>query len=84
MDKLLKLDKASDSKLLEEIKKSLRLKLDDELFLFSGKDYLVIKKIQKPSLPERFKTLSKKIEKRFRKEGLGEDVVDEAIKWARK
>ena len=84
MDKLLKLDKASDSKLLKEIKKSLCLKSDDELFLFSGKDYLVIKKIQKPSLPERFKTLSKKIEKRFLKEGLGEDIVDEAIKWARK
>lgn len=84
MDRLLKLDKTGDSKLLEEIKKSLCLKLDDELFLFGGKDYLVIKKIQKPSLPERFRTLSKNIEKRFRKEGLGEDVVDEAIKWARK
>lgn len=34
MDKLLKLDRTSDSKLLKEIKKSLSLKLDDELFLF--------------------------------------------------
>ena len=50
MDKLLKLDRKSDSKLLKEIKKSLSLKLDDELFLFGGKDYLVIKKVQRPSL----------------------------------
>lgn len=46
MDKLLKLDKTGYSRLLKEIKKSLGLKLDDELFLFSGKDYLVIKKVQ--------------------------------------
>ncbi len=32
-----------------------------------------------PSLSERFKSLSKKVERRFKKEGLGEDVVDEAI-----
>lgn len=84
MDKLLRLDRKSDSKLLKEIKKSLSLKLDDELFLFGGKDYLVIKKVQRPSLSERFKSLSEKIEKRFKKEGLKEDVVAEAIKWARR
>jgi len=84
VNKLLKLDKTGDSILLEEIKRTLGLKFDDELFLFSGKDYLVIKKIQKPSISERFGSLSKKIEKRFKKEELGEDVVDEAIKWARK
>ncbi len=84
MDKLLRLDKRGDSRLLEEIKKSLCLKFDDELFLFSGKDYLVIKKIQRPSLSERFKSLSKKVEQRFKKEGLGKDVVDEAVRWARK
>jgi hypothetical protein len=84
MDKVLKVNKSGDSRLIEEIKRSLSLKLNDELFLFSGKDYLVIKKIQKPSLSERFKSLSKKVEKRFKKEGLREDVVDEAIKWARK
>ena len=58
MDKLLKIDKTGDSRLLKEIKKSLGLKLDDELFLFGGKDYLVIKKVQRPSLSERFKSLS--------------------------
>lgn len=84
MDKLLKLDKTGDSRLLEEIKKSLNLKFDDELFLFYRKDYLVIKKIQKPSLPERFKSLSKKVERRFKKEGFGEEVLGEAVKWARK
>ena len=84
MDKLLKLDSTGDLKLLKEIKKSLSLKLDDELFLFSGKDYLVIKKVQRHSLSERFKHLSEKIEHRFKKEGLNEDVVAEAIEWARK
>ncbi len=84
MDKLLKLDKTGDSRLLKEIKKSLGLKLNDELILFCGKDYMIIKKILKPSLSERFKNLSKKIEKRFKKEGLEEDVIDEAIKWTRK
>ena len=84
MDKLLKLDSTGDLKLLKEIKKSLSLKLDDELFLFSGKDYLVIKKVQRHSLSERFKHLSEKIENRFKKEGLKEDMVAEAIEWARK
>ena len=32
MDKLLKIDKTGDSRLLKEIKKSLGVKLDDELF----------------------------------------------------
>jgi hypothetical protein len=40
MDKLFTLDRTGDSKLLKETKKSLSLKLDDELFLFSGKDIL--------------------------------------------
>ena len=59
------------------------MKLDDELILFGGKDYLVIKKIQRPSLTERFKNLSRKVELRFKKEGLGEDMVSEAIKISR-
>lgn len=84
MNKLLKLDRTGDSRLLKEIKKSLGLKLDDELFLFGGKDCLVIKKVQRPSSSERFRSLSEKIEKRFEKEGLKEDVVAEAIKWARR
>ena len=84
MDKLLKLDSMGDLKLLKEIKESLSLKLDDELFLFGGKDYLVIKKVQRHSLSERFKHLSEKIENRFKKEGLKEDMVAEAIEWARK
>lgn len=84
MDKLLKLDKTGDSRLLREIKRSLGLKFDDELFLFSGKDYLLIKKVQRPSLSERFKSLSEKIEKRFKREGLKEDAVHEAVKWARR
>jgi len=45
---------------------------------------VIIKKVQRPSLSERFKSLSEKIEKRFKKEGLKEDVVAEAIKWARR
>ncbi|MBI5789604.1 MAG: hypothetical protein HZA78_12200 [Candidatus Schekmanbacteria bacterium] len=84
MDKTLKLSKTDDSTLLQEIKKLLSLEFDDELFLFSGKDCLVLKKIQRPSLKERFNNLSKKVEKRFKKEGLTEDAIDEAIKWARK
>ena len=84
MDKLLKLDKTGDSKLLKEIKKSLSLKFDDELLMHSGKDFLVIKKVQRFSIPERFKNLSRKVESRFKKERLGKDVVNEAIKWARR
>ena len=84
MDKVLKLDKTGDVKLLEEIKKSLGLKGDDELFLYQGKDCLVIKKVLRPSLAERFKDLSYKVGERFKKEEIGEEVVDEAVKWARK
>jgi len=84
MDKVLKLNKTGEVKLIDEIKKSLSLKIDDELFVFSGKDCLVIKKVQKPSLAERFKNLSQKVERRFKKDGLGEEVIDEAVEWARK
>ena len=45
---------------------------------------LIIKKIQRPSVAERFKDLSNKVEERFKNNKLKEDVVDEAIKWARK
>lgn len=84
MEKLLRLDETDDKMLVKEIKKSLGLKFDDELFLFSGKDCLVIKKIQRLTVADRFRDLSSKVEKRFNDKGLKEDVVDEAIKWARK
>ncbi len=84
MDKVLKLNKTGEVQLIDEIKKSLSLKLDDELFVFSGKDCLVIKKVQKSSVAERFKSLSRKVEKRFKKGDLGEEIIDEAVKWARK
>ena len=84
MDKVLKLNKIGEVKLIDEIKKSLSLKIDDELFVFSGKDCLVIKKVLKPSLAERFNGLSQKVERRFKKDDLGEEVIDEAVRWARK
>ena len=84
MEKLLKLDETDDEGLVKEIKESLKLKFDDELFLFSGKDCLIIKKMKKLTIADRFRDLSSKVEKRFKNKRLKEGVVDEAIKWARK
>ncbi len=71
-------------KIPEGIKKGLGAKPKESLLLFQGKDFLIIKKIEKSSLSERFDNLSTTISKKFRKRMITQADVQGAIQWAKK
>jgi len=83
MEKIITVDKSGDLKIPLEIKDSFNLKKDDKLFIFKDKDSIIIKKIQRPPLSERFNKLSKTIADKFEKKGISKNDVSEAIQWAR-
>lgn len=84
MERIITVDESGDFKIPSEIKDSLNLKKDDKLFVFDGKDFIIIRKMKQSSLRERYTKLSNTIAKKFEKKGVSEADVSEAIRWARK
>jgi bifunctional DNA-binding transcriptional regulator/antitoxin component of YhaV-PrlF toxin-antitoxin module len=84
VEKIIKVDELGDFKIPPEIKDSLNLKKDDKLFVFNSNDLIIIRKIRRPSLSERFINLSNTIARKFREKGVSEKDVTEAIQWTRK
>ncbi len=84
MEKILKINNTTGTGVFGAIKEYFNLELNDKIFLFGREDYLIIKKIEKPPLSERFKNLSLKTEKRFKKENISKEIINEAIEWSRK
>ena len=84
MEQIIKVDKSGNFKLPAAIKKSLKLKKDDNLLVFSGSDSIVIKKMDRQSLKQRFLHLSAAVEEKFSQTRVTKDDVAKAVKWARK
>ena len=84
MEKIIAIDKPGDLVIPSEMKKSLNIQKDDKFIIFSNKDSIIIKKIQRPSLNKRFTNLSKAVSDKFKEMGVSETDVAEAIQWARK
>jgi bifunctional DNA-binding transcriptional regulator/antitoxin component of YhaV-PrlF toxin-antitoxin module len=84
MERIITVDESGDFKIPSDIKDSLELKKDDKLFVFDGKDYIIIRKMKQSSLSERYTNLSNTVAKKFEKKGVNEADVSEAIRWARK
>ena len=83
MERVIKVDKSGNFTIPSEIKESLDFKKDDNLFVFNGKDFIIIRKIKQASLNERFVNLSNTIAKKFQEKGVSEKDVEKAIQWAR-
>ena len=84
MEKVVTVDESGDFKIPLEIKDSFNLKKDDKLLVFKDKNSIIIRKIQRPPLKDRFKDLSKSIADRLESKGVSAEAIDEAIQWARK
>ena len=84
MEQLVKVDKSGNFKIPQKIKNSLKLKKDESLFVFGDKNTIVIKRLKREPLKDRFKNLSGKISKRFKNEDVKKGDVLEAIEWSRK
>ena len=84
MDTIITVDESGDFNIPLEIKNSFNLKKDDKLFIFKNKDSIIIQKIQRPPLKDRFKKISQSVSNKFKEKGISEKDVDEAIQWARK
>ena len=84
MEKIVTVNRSGNFKIPPEIKDSLSLKKDDKLLVFNDKQSIIIRKISRPSLQERFDELSKKTAAKFRKQGVSKSDVAKAVQWARK
>ena len=84
MEKIITVDESGDFNIPSEIKNSLDLKKDDKLFVFDGKDFIIIRKMKQPSLSQRYANLSDTIATKFEEKGVKQADVSEAIRWARK
>ena len=84
MEKVITVDESGDLKIPLEIKDSFNLKKDDKLFIIKNKNSIIIRKIQRPPLKDSFKKLSESLADKFKKRGVSQEIVDEAVRWARK
>lgn len=68
----------------QEIRKKQKFKPKDRFIPFSVKEGVLFKRIEMPDVKKEFASLSKEIEKQFRKNKITKSVVKEAVKWARR
>lgn len=83
MERITQIDKSGSLSLPKEVVEPLEIKEDDKLMVFSSRSAIVIKKIGSPTLGERFERLADELEIQFRKQGVAEKDVQEAVKWGR-
>ena len=84
MEQIIKIGKAGEINLPQEILASLDLRREDRIIVTSSTDTIVIKKITAGNLEERFRTLAKQVSRQFEERGVTEADVAEAIAWSRK
>jgi len=84
MNQIIKADKTGNFKIPRKIKIALKLKKDDNLFVVSSRDSIIIKKVQQQSLKERFEGLSQDVSRKFKKNRVAKDDILKAVEWARR
>jgi bifunctional DNA-binding transcriptional regulator/antitoxin component of YhaV-PrlF toxin-antitoxin module len=84
MERITQIDKAGTLNLPKEVVEPLECEADDKLMVFSSKSAIVIKKIGSANLGERFGRLADEMETQFKKRGVTEEDVKEAVKWGRR
>ncbi len=65
-----------------EILEHLAISGEDSLVLIEGDDFVLVKKAR-PTPLERFEALAAETRERFERLGIGEQDVEQAIRWAR-
>jgi bifunctional DNA-binding transcriptional regulator/antitoxin component of YhaV-PrlF toxin-antitoxin module len=83
MERITRTDKSGALNLPKEVVEPLEIREDDKLMVFSSRSAIVIKKIGSPTLGERFERLADELETQFKKRGVTEKDVQEAVKWGR-
>ena len=84
MERITQIDKSGTLSLPKEVVEPLDCKEDDKLMVFSSKSAIVIKKVGSATLAERFEKLADEVEIQFKKRGLTEEDVQEAVTWGRR
>ena len=52
-------------------------------YLITGNDFILLKKLQKPSSLDQFDKLSAEVQEQFKELGIKKSDITRAIKWAR-
>jgi len=68
----------------QNIREMAGLDVGERFVAFPIKEGVVFKKIDIPRVTLDFESLAKEIEDQFRKRGVAEKEINEAVKWARK
>ncbi len=84
MESIIKVDDIGDFKIPKAMTERLGIQKDDALFVLSTNDAIIIKKIEKKPLDERFKDFSDHVEARFEDAGVTENDVSAAVEWTRR
>jgi hypothetical protein len=84
MERITQIDKSGTLNLSKEVIEPLGCQEDDKLMVFSSKSAIVIKKIGSASLGERFERLADDVGTQFKKRGVTEEDVQEAVRWGRR
>lgn len=67
----------------EEIRRLENFQAGDRFVAFAGKEGILFKRVHIPDVKAEFEKLSKELQAKFKKEKIGPEVIDEAVKWAR-
>lgn len=67
-----------------DIREEMGFSASDRFISFPVKDGVIFKKVKMPNIKEEFNSLTKEIEKQFKKDKISKKDVDEAVKWARR
>ena len=84
MERITQVDKSGTLKLPKEVIEALGCDQDDKLMVFTSESTIVIKKIGTANLKERFERLADEVETQFKKQGVKEKDIQEAMTWGRR
>ncbi|MFA5797219.1 MAG: hypothetical protein WC916_04245 [Candidatus Woesearchaeota archaeon] len=83
-DELVKMSEKGQLVVPQGVRESANLNPGERFMAFSIDNGVVFKKVEMPKLDQEFATLTKSIEKQFKKNTVTKKTVSEAITWARK
>ena len=68
----------------KELRQDLKIEESDEFLIYGEKDTIILKKVVRPSLKERFKELSGKLVSEMKEKGVSKKDVEKAIQTVRR
>jgi len=82
--KIIEIEEKGEFKIPKSVLDQLPFKPMGKFLVLQGKDFITLKKVGEGLPQERFRAISKEVQKKVKALKLSKKVVDEAVAWARK